>query len=588
MGKFAPPTFNQTDIMKHVIKSTILVIILAMIALPTTAIADEYGDAQKAVEEKDYVRALELIRQAIAKDPQDIDRLRLGAKIYLEMNILDTALAYAKRVHKDDDDIKEHVLLYASALIATDNAAEACVAIKKFRKGADDVEMALAHVDALVAADSLVSAELVATTARSKFSKSALAYLALGNLYFNWKPRPILENAADNYRAAIDLENKLVDAHFNLAICYWKMRNRESDEALATEYLTKCLDEWTIVSQLDPKNARAWFEQGKIYYYAKKYTKAVNALKEYRTLRPVGSGEAMASWFLGESLYKLAKCDEAQQHLEDAARQVDSLKSKVALMLARCNFDAKKWAECAKKYDEAVVFETSWEPTDFWNHGTALILAGDTTKAINVMLVASEKAPKQCASMFRLGFLLQVRKQYKASTKVFQGRLANCSDSNDTRVNILIGNNFFADSLVDSAISYYQKALTINPKSMWAMQLMGESYLLSGNEVLGDSLLNVVITNAQTTTSNDEKRYGIAAINAANNYDIKKRDYQSIVNRCKIGTQINPQSAIVWLYLGIGYQGTKDLDNAKNAYQEVLKIDPNNQMAKKNLQSLGK
>ncbi|MEY2719049.1 MAG: hypothetical protein RLZZ273_415, partial [Bacteroidota bacterium] len=139
MGKFAPLTFNQTDIMKHVIKSTILVIILAMIALPTTAIADEYGDAQKAVEEKDYVRALELIRQAIAKDPQDIDRLRLGAKIYLEMNILDTALAYAKRVHKDDDDIKEHVLLYASALIATDNAAEACVAIKKFRKGADDV-----------------------------------------------------------------------------------------------------------------------------------------------------------------------------------------------------------------------------------------------------------------------------------------------------------------------------------------------------------------------------------------------------------------------------------------------------------------
>jgi lipoprotein NlpI len=40
--------------------------------------------------------------------------------------------------------------------------------------------------------------------------------------------------------------------------------------------------------------------------------------------------------------------------------------------------------------------------------------------------------------------------------------------------------------------------------------------------------------------------------------------------------------------LGIGYQGLKDLDNAKEAYQAVLKIDPNNQMAKKNLQSLGK
>ncbi len=558
------------------------------VLVPSISIADEYSDAEKAVNEKDYVKALELIRVAIAKDPQDIDRLRLGSKIYLEMNILDTAAAYAKRVYKDDDDVKENVLLYANALVATNEAGDACVAIRKFRKSNDDVEMALAHVDALVAADSLVSAELVATTARSKFSKSPLAYLALGNLYFNWKPRPILENAADNYRAALDLDNGNVDAHFNLAICYWKMRNRESDDALATEYLTKCLDEWTTVSQLDPKNARAWFEQGKIYYYAKKYTKAVNALKEYRVLRPVGSGDAMASWFLGESLYKLAKCDEAQQHLEDAARQVDSLKSKVALMLARCNYDAKKWAECATKYDEAVVFDASWDPTDYWNHGTALILAGDTTKAINVMLVASEKAPKQCAAMFRLGFLLQVRKQYANSTKVFQSRLINCSDSNDTRINILVGNNFFADSLVDSAISYYQRALTITPRSMWAMQLMGESYLLKGDEVVGDSLLNTVIANAQTSASNDEKRYGIAAINALNNFDIKKRDYKSIVDRCKIGTQINPQSAIVWLYLGIGYQGLKDLDNAKGAYQAVLKIDPNNQMAKKNLQSLGR
>jgi tetratricopeptide (TPR) repeat protein len=118
--------------------------------VPALARADEYSDAQKAVEEKDYVKALELIRVAIAKEPQDIDRLRLGAKVYLEMNILDTAAQYAKRVYKDDDDVKENVLLYANALIATNQAAEACVAIKKFRKSVDDVEMALAHVDALV------------------------------------------------------------------------------------------------------------------------------------------------------------------------------------------------------------------------------------------------------------------------------------------------------------------------------------------------------------------------------------------------------------------------------------------------------
>jgi tetratricopeptide (TPR) repeat protein len=448
--------------------------------------------------------------------------------------------------------------------------------------------MALAHVDALVAADSMVSAELVATTARSKFSKSPLAYLALGNLYFNWKPRPILENAADNYRAALDIDNNLVDAHFNLAICYWKMRNRESDQALATEYLTKCLDEWTIVSQLDPKNARAWFEQGKIYFYAKKYTKAVSALKEYRVLRPVGSGEPLASWFLGESLYQLAKCDEAQQHLEDAARAIDSLKPKVALYLARCNFEAKKWTVCAAKYADAVQYQSVWEPSDFWNHGTALILGGDTTKALQTMMVATEKAPKQCAALFRFGLLLNSRKQNSASTKVFQTRLANCSDSNDTRVHILIGNNFFADSLVDSAISSYERALKISPKSMWASQLLGSTYLAKGDEARGKELLNMVIANATTTTVESEKPYAVGAINSLNNADIKTKNFQGIVERSKIGTQISPKNTMMWLFLGIGYQGTKNLDEAKKAYQTVLEIDPGNQMAKKNLQSLGR
>jgi lipoprotein NlpI len=73
-----------------------------------------------------------------------------------------------------------------------------------------------------------------------------------------------------------------------------------------------------------------------------------------------------------------------------------------------------------------------------------------------------------------------------------------------------------------------------------------------------------------------------------NNADIKTKNFQGIVERSKIGTQISPKNTMMWLFLGIGYQGTKNLDEAKKAYQTVLEIDPGNQMAKKNLQSLGR
>lgn len=568
--------------------ATMIVFLTSVFAASvTTILADEFDDAKKSVAAGDYLQALGHIRAAIAEKPQDIERIRLGATIYLEMEIKDTALTYARRVYEDDNDQSEAVVLFSKALVESDRAAEACALLKKFRRKDDNVELALAHVNALVAADSIGAAELEAATARQKFPKSADAYLALGNLYFSWKPIPVFDLAVQNYTDAIAINANLVQAHFNLAICYWRMGNRESDDALSNEYFNKCLSEWAIVSKLDPKNARAWYEQGKIYYLAKRYPSASNALKTYRELRPLGTGEIMASWYLGESLFKQGLCDDAKKHLEDAAIQLDSLKPKVSVMLARCNFQAKKWPECVASYASAVAVDSLWEGMDYWKYGTALINAGDTAKSVDVMFKAAKVEPKQCKLMERFAYLLQSKKRYSASNDIYRARLANCSDSTDAKIHVLIGNNFYADSLVDSAIASYERAIAINPKMMWGIQRLGDTYLLRGDVSKGRPLLEQVIANAATTTSADEKRYAIAAIASLNGLDIKEKKWQSIVERSTLATSIDPKSVVSWLYLGIGHQGIGDKEKARTAYQEVLKLDPNNTSAKKNLQSLG-
>jgi tetratricopeptide (TPR) repeat protein len=564
----------------------IIALAAVLISLTRPVVADDLESAKKAVAAGDYLLALGHIRAAVAQEPQDIERLSLASTIYLEMDIRDTALLYARRVFEDDDEDTDNALLLGRALVESGKADEACVMLKKFRRKTDDVRLALAHVNALVAADSNSAAELVASTARQKYPKEADAYLALGNLYFNWKPLPVFDLAVQNYNDAIKIDNSLVTAHFNLAICYWRMGNRETDDALSNEYFNKCLAEWAIVSKLDPKNARAWYEQGKIYYLAKRYPSASDALKTYRELRPLGTGEIMASWYLGESLYKQGMCDDAKRHLEDAAARIDSLKPKVSIMLARCNFQAKKWQECVSSYASAEKVDSLWEGMDYWKYGTALINASDTVRAVDVMFKAAKIEPKQCKLMERFAFLLQSKKRYANSNDIYRGRLANCTDSTDPKIHVLMGNNFYADSLVDSAIASYERALGLNPKMMWGMQRLGDTYLVRGDVDKGRPLLEQVISNASTTASPDEKRYGIAAVASLNALDIKDKNWQAIVDRSTLGTTIDPKSVVSWLYLGIGHQGVGNKDKARAAYQEVLKLDPNNASAKKNLQSL--
>ena len=253
----------------------------------------------------DYLGAAPEIQAAIAKDPDNTDVLSLATRIYLELERPDSAVIYSQRAYDEDDDDAAIVRIHGEALIAAKRYLDAIGILRKQLKRNDEVETSLLLVDALIGADSIAVAELTAKTATTKHAKSADAYMALGNLYFNYKPQPVYDLAKLNYEEAIKLNPNLVQAHFNLAQSYWRLANRESDDELANELFKRCLMEWGEVTKLDPKNARAYFEQGKILYLSKRFKDAVNPLTMYRSLRPTGTGNPLASWYLGNSLFEI-------------------------------------------------------------------------------------------------------------------------------------------------------------------------------------------------------------------------------------------------------------------------------------------
>ncbi|RPI68840.1 MAG: hypothetical protein EHM43_03650 [Ignavibacteriae bacterium] len=567
-------------------------ILVAFIASTGMALAQSNLDrARSAVEVADYLEAVAFIRPAIKEDPDNEEALSLATKIYTELELLDTAKIYGKRLYEKDDDNPENVRRYAFALTRGKEAPLASEILRKSYKKSKDVETALYLVNALVEADSLQAAELVATTAKKDYPNSADAYMALGVLYYKYKPQPVLELAVQNFEKAIAIKDDLVLAHFALAECYWKQANRESDNDLANELFKRSLTEWNKVGQLDPRNARAWFEQGKIFFLAKKYGDAAKALTRYRELRPIGTGEAIASWYLGNAFFELNMCDSAKIHLDAAASMIDSLKGQASLKLARCLFLSKNWQGAATGYRTAYAAANTtsqWEPADVWYFGAALVLVGDTAAGINAMSEAAARDPKQCTFMFRFGNLLQQRRSYARSTEIFRQRLANCSDSLDSRLYMLIGNNFFADSLVDSAIAQYELSLQKEPENGFVLTRLAETSQIKGDEPRARALYGQVIAKASMEGAKKEDiSAGMSASLKLNSLDYAAKNWAQIVERSTTMLKLDPANKGLMLYSAIGYQGLGNKDSACKWYKELLKLDPANEAAKKNMAALG-
>jgi Tfp pilus assembly protein PilF len=203
------------------------------------------------------------------------------------------------------------------------------------------------------------------------------------------------------------------------------------------------------------------------------------------------------------------------------------------------------------------------------------------------MAEAADRDPKQCRFMFQYGILLQDRAMYARSTEIYRKRLENCNDTLDPKIHVFIGNNFFADSLLDSAIVSYEKALALKPGYPYAKTRLGETYIAKGEVDRGEDLLDEIIEAAKTSTSPDERKLAVGAIARLNDRALQEKQWSTIVSRSKVATELDPKSVTAWLYLAIGYQGLQDAENAKRAYREVLKLNPNNEAAKKNLKALG-
>ncbi|MGA1414540.1 MAG: tetratricopeptide repeat protein [Candidatus Kapaibacteriota bacterium] len=546
---------------------------------------------KKAVEDKEFVEALRLTPEIVNQHRKDNSILMMAADVYMEMELPDSAVSVLAIAMDNDDDSPVLNREYALALSKANKSSMALSvmnALLKKKKMDKDPENYVTLSNIYLATDSVLQAEYNLLVARELDDKNAQVYIGLGDLYFAKK---VFELAKDNYEAALATDGKqlstksILNAKIKLASSYYKLGNMEMDQQLSNEYFRRSLNTWNEITKADPKNATAFFEQGKIFFLASKFLEAGASFNRYAILRPEGW---LGRWYAGQAWYNSRKYDSAAIHLELVRSKIDSITGKANAMLAHSYFEIKKFQESINLYRSL----PSLNQTDYERMGYAAFFSKDTVTAIDAFYKSINGSEKKCNTAFRFANLLQTMKKYDEAIAVFRKRIADCEDSNSVKSRFFIGSSYFQAQKYDSALISLKEYLALDGNSISGRVYIGNTfnalkksdsakkYLLNAVELAQQSLL----TNPGNTSIIKESELAFEAICRVS---LEGKDVQSVIKYGKAWLELNEKSAIPHVYLGFAYQTQGDKDNACKAYAEALKRDPKNSAAQKNKSALG-
>ena len=545
---------------------------------------------KKAIEEKEFVEALRYTPDIVTQNAKDNSILMMAADVYLEMQLPDSAVSVLSIAMDNDDDSPVLNREYALALSLagkTEKALNVMNTLLKKKKMDKDPENFVALSNVYLNADSVLQAEYNLLIARDLDDKNAQVYIGLGDLYFAKK---VYELAKDNYEAALSSDGKqltqksILNAKIKLASSYYKLGNMEMDQQLSNEYFRRSLNTWNEITKADPKNATAFYEQGKIFFLASKFLEAGASFNRYALLRPEGW---LGRWYAGQAWYNARKYDSALTHLEAVRTKIDSITGKANAMLAHSYFEAKKFAESIALYKSI----PGLNQTDYERMGYAAFFSKDTVTAIDAFYKSINGEEKKCNTAFRFANLLQSMKKYDEAIAVFRKRIADCEDSNSVKSRFFIGSSYYLAQKYDSALISLKEYLGFDENSISGRVYIANTFNAMKKADSAKRYITSAVDIAQQALAQNPGNPSIIseserAFEAMCRLSLEAKDVQTVIKYGKAWIEINDKSAIPHVYLGFAYQTGGEKDNACKAYSEALKRDPKNSAAQKNKTAL--
>jgi len=559
-----------------------LVAVLLLFSISIAYSQNAKKEFRDALNLQNFELAESLIRQVLSENSKDVDLHLLAGDVYLELGKSEQALATFRAAEKLSR--RPFVMRkLALGLSANKYIAEAVNILRRLtNEEKNEVENWLLLADVYIAADSIRQAEIAVTRAREMDRNNVRAYIVLGDIYFAQR---VYELSKNNYEEALKINPDLLDARMKLATSYYWLATRESDSDLRNELFNRSLLEWNTLTQKDPNNALAWFEQGKIFFFSSSFQQAAQSLNNYIQLRPSGS---LGRWYLAQSLYELGRCDSARTHLRIVAKEIDTAAFNANLLLARCFHTESDFSDAANLF--AGLAETGkLDMIDTRRWGSSAFSAGDTATAIKVWKKAVDMDTEgNCQLMYFLGSTLSRMKNYDEAISLLEKRINTkvCSDSTDFIIYYTIGTSYFFNGNAQSALEPLKKAVELNSNFLWSRIYLADVYANLGDLYNAELEFN----NTILTGLLDKDRYK-SELNQAYakmaGIKLEQKKYRDLEKIGRDWLAAMPESEFAAIFTAVAYQGLNNIEAACRHYRMALRINPNNTTARDNVRGLG-
>jgi tetratricopeptide (TPR) repeat protein len=248
--------------------------------------------------------------------------------------------------------------------------------------------------------------------------------------------------------------------------------------------------------------------------------------------------------------------------------------------------------------------------------------AGRLSEALAVLQQAEQLAPNDPEVFNTKGVVLYLQGDMEAARSALERAVSQAGSSSlsvqdQALIHVNLGRTYRELGNLQQALQSFRRAVSLNPASATAHNNVGDIYFRLGdcemaiyeltqattlNPALLDAASNLAIAlfecgQVQASVAQFERALDIpGSLNLPPLFTylsrayVQQGRYDEAVRRAQQGALLPPSSAEAYYYLGQAYgarQGPGDVNNAREAYQKALEIDPNYRPAQDALSRLG-
>jgi len=419
---------------------------------------------------------------------------------------------------------------------------------------ADDPNPRLSLASLYMAENKPGEAEEFLRQSKKDFPNNPVGYRMLGDFYFS--------------------NNQLDKATAEYASLY---RDHAKDMVVKKNYIqllilkdrlddARKLNDEVVKAKPDDQDAQIY--KGEIEIRSGRASDAVNTLQAVLKNDP---DNAVAHYQQGLAFDQLGNTNRAEAEWRDAVRLrpdiVEAHRALAGVAIHRSDASA-----LAQEADQIIALQPA-APDGYLLRAVADIDRKNYATADENIHRSLEKQPNNPGAYVQLGNLRMAQSQFADAQRAYQQALDQDPNSTDALGGVL--NVDLVQKQPDRAIATAKTQLAIYPKNVGFHIMMGQLLLEQKKDLAGAE-------QEFKQASDLDKKNSEAMVKLGLVQNLRGATDQALQTYLD-GAKINPKEVAFYLLAGGIYEAKQDWDNAKQQYQKVLQIQPDNPLASNNL-----